>query len=275
MIENFDLNPPEQELVVEKLYPIKKSDDGTQYKQEQVIADYKRLPKNINYNYLGPDVYAVSEPNDSCNGNRYILYYDSKNNHYFYFDRNLGQIVGNTPYTDNIEVKENHNRKYIDITDVNLEDPMNVKAQIMNKLSDNEQLEILGIEPLEKLKRAYIESEKLSNPEHLIQDMKEMLKKDEFDIKKKHSYFNDEDIKRLNELSNEELTDEALKLDCPKREKKNCKNGFTLKYDLPERFGKNCPYMVCNDVSFIEKYKMGLLILIIVSIFVIVILMSI
>ena len=152
---------------------------------------------------------------------------------------------------------------------------MEVKTKIMNELDHDEQIEKLGIEPLEKLKRSYIESAALSNPQHLVEDMKEKLKKNDFNIKDSPSFFDDEELKRLNELANEELTDEALKLDCPKRKKVKCKNGFTIKYDLPERFGKNCPYMVCNDVSFFKKYKLGLLILIIACIFVIVILMSI
>lgn len=275
MIENFNINPPQQQLLVEKIGPIKKTDDGKQYKQEQQIYEYERLPKNINYNNLGPNIYSVQEVSDSCNGSRYVLYYDGNTKTYFYFDKNTGQIVANTPYLDTDEVKKNFNRKYIDIYGVDLEDAMEVKTKIMNELDHDEQMEKLGIEPLEKLKRAYIESTSLSNPQYLVEDMKKKLEKDEFDIKDTSHYFDDDEIKRLNELSNEELTDEALKLDCPKRKKVRCKNGFTIKYDLPERFGKNCPYMVCNDVSFFEKYKLGLLILIIASIFVIVLLMSI
>jgi hypothetical protein len=275
MIENFNINPPQQQLLVEKIGPIKKTDDGKQYKQDQKIYEYERLPKNINYNNLGPNIYSVQELSDSCNGSRYVLYYDGNTKTYFYFDKNTGQIVANTPYLDTEQVKKNFNRKYMDILGVDLEDTMEVKTKIMNELDHDVQIEKLGVEPLEKLKRAYIKSASLSNPEYLVQDMKDKLKKDDFDIKDTSHYFDDDEIKRLNEISNKELTDEALKLDCPKRKKVTCKNGFTIKYDLQERFGKNCPYMVCNDVSFFEKYKLGLLILIIASIFVIVLLMSI
>ena len=76
MIENFNINPPQQQLLVEKIGPIKKTDDGKQYQQDQKIYEYERLPKDINYNNLGPDIYSVQQIEDECNGSRYVLYYD-------------------------------------------------------------------------------------------------------------------------------------------------------------------------------------------------------
>ena len=53
--------------------------------------------------------------------------------------------------TNTDHVKKNFNKKYIDIYGVDLEDTMEVKLKIMNELDHDEQIEKLGIEPLEKL----------------------------------------------------------------------------------------------------------------------------
>lgn len=266
MIENFLVNPPEQELVVEKIEPIKKIDSGKKYQQLQQIADYKNLPKNVNFNRLGPDIYAVMELNDDCNGNRYILYYNEENEDFFYFDRKTNQIVA-----DNKDKIKHTEPKDMDISNIDLENPKQVKLDIMDELTYKEQSEDLGISPLEKLKRAYLEVG--HDSKNVIGNMKKILEEDKFPTKA--PYFSANEIKKLNELSNNELNDETLKLDCPKRSTKKCKNGFTIKYDLPERFGKKCPYLVCNDLSFFHKYKKGLIILMLISLLIIVILVSI
>ena len=279
MIENFQNNPPQQQLMVEEIGTIKKSDDGKQYEQKQTIAEYDRLPKSINYNNLGPNIYAVYETNDGCNGDRYILYYNEETDEFFYFDKQSGLIVG---YDSENEAKDRKTaeerakeRKYLDITNIDLQDVEDVKTSIMNELSYDEQLEKLDNAPLEKLKRAFIEADD-DLDENVILSMKKKLDENKFNTSKEtQSYFDKEEIRRLNELSNSELTDEQLKLDCPKREQKKCKNGFKIMYDLPERFGKSCPYMVCNDTTFLQKYKKGILILIILCLLVIVILMAI
>ena len=159
----------------------------------------------------------------------------------------------------------------MDISNVDLENPTQVKQDIMDELTYNDQADQLGVSPLEKLKRAYLQVGHDSN--NVIGNMKKILEKNDMPIKS--SYFSQNEIKKLNELSNKELNDETLKLDCPKRPTKKCKNGFTIKYDLPERFGKKCPYLVCNDSSIFEKYKKGLIILILISLLIIVILVSI
>lgn len=279
MMENFQNNPPHQELLVEKIGRIKKNKDG-KYVQKQTIDKYERFPKTINYNNLGPDIYAVYVSNDDCNKNRYILYYNDKTNEFFYFDQETGKIVG---YDSEHEAKERkeaeeraNEKEYIDISNVDLKNVDDVKNKIMDELSYDKELKELHNSPLEKLKRAFIEADNDGLNENIISDMKNKLDKNKLHHDTKHhSYFNKDEIKRLNELSNSELTDEQLKLDCPKRKQKKCKNGFKIMYDLPEKYGKNCPYRVCNDVTFLEKYKKGILILIILCLLVIVILMAI
>ena len=68
---------------------------------------------------------------------------------------------------------------------------MDVKTKIMNELDHDEQIEKLSFDPLEKLKRSYIESASLSNPQYLVEDMKEKLKKDDFDIKDSPRFFDE------------------------------------------------------------------------------------